>query len=52
MAPFAPFTAPNIASGARYFVNSRVAKPIAIIGLMTPLIAAYGAGQSLLHSSM
>jgi hypothetical protein len=32
---------------------SKVAKPIAIIGLMTALIAAYGgAGQSLLHSSM
>jgi hypothetical protein len=51
-------TLENIASGARYFVNgeeitaSRVAKPTAIIGLMTALIAAYGAGQSLLHSSM
>jgi hypothetical protein len=39
-------TLENIASGARYFVNdeeitvSKVAKPTAIIGLMTALIAA------------
>jgi hypothetical protein len=41
----------NIASGARNFVNgeeittSKVAKATAIIGLMTALIAAYGAGH-------